>query len=144
MKDRMMQITNREITKPELDAIYEDFRRIELQDGVPDAKRQRLQCLAEEGGAVIGFASGLTNHRWFYLTDMWVRENHRRQGLGSKLLSMLEEEAKSIGMEHIYTWTSGLINPLFYEKLGYRAFTVFEDFYEIAGYHHIGYRKDFK
>jgi len=57
---------------------------------------------------------------------------------------MLEEKAKAIGMEHIYTWTSGFVNPLFYESQGYEAFAVFEDFYEVDGYHHIGYKKDFK
>ncbi|MCL1951234.1 MAG: GNAT family N-acetyltransferase [Oscillospiraceae bacterium] len=138
-----MQITDREITKPELEDIYKDFRRIELRDGVPDAWQRRLQFLAQEQGVVIGFASGLTNHKWFYLTDLWVHEAYRRQGLGTKLLAMLEERAISVGMEHIYTWTSGFTNPLFYEKQGYQAFAVFEDFFEVKGYHHIGYRKDF-
>ena len=52
-------------------------------------------------------------------------------------------KVKSIGTEHIYLWTSGFINPKFYEKHGYKVFTVFEDFFEAEGYHHIGYRKDF-
>jgi GNAT superfamily N-acetyltransferase len=74
---------------------------------------------------------------------MWVHEDYRRQGLGTKLLSMLEDVVKAIGMEHIYTWTSGFVNPIFYEKQGYHKFTIFEDFFEVKGYHHIGYRKDF-
>ena len=92
---------------------------------------------------VIGFVSGLTNHKWFYLTDLWVHEDYRRQGLGSKLIIMLENKIKIIGIEHIYTWTNGFTNPKFYEKHGYKVFTVFENFYEIEGYHHIGFRKDF-
>ena len=137
-----MRVTDRDITPQELGAIYDDFKKIERRDGVPDAMQARHQFIAEEDGAVVGFASGLTNHRWFYLTDLWVHEDYRRRGLGTKLLRMLEEKAKSIGMEHIYTWTSGFANPVFYEKQGYRAFAVFEDFYEVQGYHHIGYRKD--
>jgi len=62
--------------------------------------------------------------------------------LGTKLLRMLEDKVKSIGTEHIYTWTSGFVNPIFYERQGYQAFAVFEDFFEVKGYHHIGYRKD--
>ena len=138
-----MTITDREITKQELRDIYDDFKKIERQDGVPDAPQQRYSFTAEENGAVIGFASGLTNHKWFVLTDMWVHEDYRRQGLGSKLLVMLEERVKSIGIRHIYLWTSGFINPKFYEKHGYKVFTVFENFFEVEGYHHIGYRKDF-
>jgi len=138
-----MKITDRNITKKELQDIYDDFKKIELKDGVPSVEQIRHQFIAEENGVIIGFASGLTNHKWFFLSDMWVHEDFRRQGLGAKLLKMLEEKVMSIGVEHIYTWTSGFINPKFYEKQGYRVFTIFEDFFEVKGYHHIGYRKDF-
>jgi len=137
-----MNFTDRDITKQELKDIYDDFKKIELQDGVPDVEQVRHNIVAEENGMVIGFASGLTNHKWFYLSDMWVHENYRRQGLGTRLLNMLENKVQSIGIEHIYTWTSGFINPFFYEKQGYKVFTVFEDFFEVEVYHHIGYRKD--
>ena len=138
-----MKITQREITKEELNMIYEDFKKIEIADGVPQQKEERYQFTAEENGEVIGCASGLARYRWFYLTDLWIDERYRRQGLGSELLTLLEDLVRTKGIEHIYTWTSGMINPFFYEKHGYRAFTVFENFYEIEGYHHIGYRKDF-
>jgi len=85
-----MTITDRDITKEELHDIYEDFKKIELQDGIPDTPQTRYQFVAEDGGAIVGLASGLTNHKWFYLTDMWVHEDFRRQGLGAKLLKMLE------------------------------------------------------
>ena len=137
-----MIFTDREITKPELDDIYEDFKKIERNDGVPEHQSERYQFIAEENGVVIGFVSGLTHHKWFYLSDLWVHENHRRTGLGTKLLTMMEDKIRALCIEHIYTWTSGLINPLFYEKMGYTAFAVFENFYEIDGYHQIGYRKD--
>ena len=137
-----MKITDREITKTELDDIYADFKMIEAQDGVPYSEQKRHNVVAEENGMVVGFVSGLTNHKWFFLSDMWVHEEYRRQGLGTKLLSMLENAARSIGMEHIYTWTSGFSNPKFYEKQGYCSFAVFEDFFEVKGYHHIGYKKD--
>jgi N-acetylglutamate synthase and related acetyltransferases len=137
-----MIFTDREITKTELDDIYEDFKKIERDDGVPYSEQKRYQFIAEENGIVIGFVSGLTNHKWFYLSDLWVHENQRRNGLGTKLLTMMEEKVWSLGIEHIYTWTSGLINPFFYEKMGYDRFVVFENFYGIEGYHQIGYRKD--
>ena len=137
-----VKITDREISKTELEEIYADFRNIEVRDGVPHFEQKRYNVTAEENGNVVGFASGLTNRKWFFLSDMWIREDYRRRGLGTKLLSMLEDSIKAIGIEHIYTWTSGFINPIFYEKLGYSKFTVFEDFFEVEGYHHIGYRKD--
>jgi len=64
-------ITDREITKLELDAIYADFTKIEVQDGVPQIERVRFNYVVEENGQVIGFVSGLTHFRtWFVLTDL--------------------------------------------------------------------------
>ena len=138
-----MKITDRDISKTELQEIYDDFKKIEIQNGIRQMEQVRYQFIAEENDSIIGFASGLTNHKWFHLTDLWVHEDYRRQGLGAKLLRMLEDKVKSAGMEHIWTWTTGFINPKFYESQGYKVFTVFEDFCEVKGYHQIGYRKDF-
>ena len=134
--------SDRDISKKELNDIYDDFKKIEVQDGVPSNNQRRYQFTAEENDIIVGFVSGLTNHKWFYLSDMWVHTDYRRQGLGGKLLAMLEEKVKSIGMEYIWTWTTGFINPKFYESQGYKVFTIFEDFCEVKGYHQIGYRKD--
>jgi len=137
-----MKITDRDISKEELQSIYDDFKTIEIRDGVPQVEQKRYQFIADVNDTIIGFASGLTNYKWFYLSDMWVHEDYRRQGLGAKLLTMLEDKVKSIGIEHIYTWTTGFINPKFYENQNYEIFTVFEDFCVVEGYHKVGYRKD--
>ena len=137
-----MKITDRNITKEELNYIYDDFKRIEKQDCIPDANTKRYEYIAEENNEIVGYASGLTNHKWFYLSDLWVRDDCRRKGLGTKLLLMLENKVKSLGINHIYTWTSGYVNPKFYEKQGYKVFTIFEDFFDVKGYHQIGFRKD--
>jgi N-acetylglutamate synthase-like GNAT family acetyltransferase len=142
LSNRAVTISDREIKKSELEAIYDDFKRIDIQNGISVIPQVRYQYLAEENGNIIGFASGLTNHKWFYLSDMWVTAEYRRQGLGTKLLRMLEEKVVSAGIEHIYTWTSGANNAAFYEKQGYYQFTVFEGFFEAEGFDHIGYRKD--
>lgn len=142
-KKKKIKITDRNITKTELKTIYADFEKIERLNGIKDRNEKRYEYVAEEKGRVIGLASGLTDHKWFYLSDLWVHEDFRRTGLGTKLLSMLEDKVKDIGIEHIYTWTAGPNNADFYQKLGYQVFTVFEDFYEVDGYDQIGYRKDF-
>ena len=95
-----MTFSDREIKPEELQEIYRDFEAIERRDGVPDANIRRLQYIAEENGEVVGFVSGLTNHRWFYLSDLWVREDHRGKGLGSRLLAQMETRVfmKSTGI----------------------------------------------
>lgn len=139
-----MTITERDISKQELDMIYDDFKAIEASEGIPYQPSVRYQFIAEENGSIIGYVSGLTEHKWFYLTDLWVDASHRRKGLGSKLLCMIEEKAADAGLEHIYLWTAGPVNPLFYESLGYTLFAVLENKFGIEGYHQSGYRKALK
>lgn len=62
-----MKITDRNITKEELDKIYDDFKKIEKQDGIPDSNTKRYEYIAEENNEIIGYASVLTNHKWFYV-----------------------------------------------------------------------------
>lgn len=135
-------ILQREITREELDEIYSDFDSILIQDGVLPEKESRHQFVAEENGRIIGLASGLMHHQWFYLSDLWVRKEYRDRGLGSYLLTCLEDKVYRLGARHIYTWTSGPRNPVFYENRGYRIFTVFENYYGIDHYPQMGYRKD--
>ena len=112
-----MKFTNRNVTKEELKNIYDDFRGIESRYGVPEASQVRYNVTVEENDKLIGMASGLTNHKWFNLTDLWIHEKYRKQGLGSKILKQLEEDIKSKGVKHIYTWTTGFDkNDIFYEK----------------------------
>lgn len=137
-----ISILPREITRQELEEIYSDFDSLLIRDGIVPEKEIRHQFVAEQNGRIIGLASGLTHHQWFYLSDLWVREEYRGQGLGSHLLLLLEDHIRTLGIRHIYTWTSGPRNPIFYERHGYQVFTVFEHYYGIDGYPQIGYRKD--
>ena len=138
-----MTITDREVTKQELDAIYDDFKKIEKRYEVPQVERERHNITAEKNGAVIGMASGLTHlNKWFYLTDLWVHEDYRNQGLGAKLLAMLEAKIKHLGVRHVYTWTTAYnSNEVFYEKQGYRQCLIFEDYFEVKNGHHVCLRK---
>ena len=102
-----MTITDRDISKEELQDIYDDFTKIEIRDGIPQVNQKRYQFIAEEDDIIIGFASGLTNYnRWFYLSDMWVHENHRRQGLGAKLLQMACKPCACKILPHTYVYGS--------------------------------------
>ena len=141
-----MKFVDREVTTEELQSIYDDFTKIEINDGLPQAESKRYNVVVENDmGLVIGFASGLTNYtKWFYLSDLWVHEDYRRQVLGAKALKMLEDKIKQAGIEYVYTWTTGHINPKFYESQGYERFVTFEDFCGVEGYHRIGYRKDLR
>ena len=139
-----MTIAECEISREQLDMICEDFKQLEAAEGVPFSPSERFQFSAEESGTMIGYVSGITEHRWFYLTDLWVEASHRRKGLGSRLLELIETKASEAGMEHIYLWTAGRANQKFYKKHGYSCFTVLENKFGVEGYDQIGYRKALK
>ncbi len=138
----LLKITEKDITSSELERIYEDFKAIEIKNGIPQRETVRRQFVMEDSGSIVGYVSGITEHRWFYLTDLWVDERYRGQGHGTRLLKVIEQKAADDGMEHIYLWTAGELNARFYEKNGYVQFTVLENKFECQGYHQYGYRKE--
>ena len=116
----------------------DDFRNIETKHGVPPANKRRLNVIIEDGnGEIIGYASGLTNRKWMYLSDLWIHEKIRGQGHGAKILNILENDARAIGITHMHTQTTGFDrNDLFYLKQGYEIAATFENFFDVERGHH--------
>lgn len=59
---------------------------------------------------------------------LWVDEDMRGQGLGRKLMGMVEEEGKKRGATFAYTDTFTWQASGFYEKLGYSVYGKLEEF----------------
>ena len=78
-------------------------------------------------GNLIGGILGGTYWGWMYVDILWVRENHRKKGIGSKLLSAAEKEAKSRGCHHVHLDTMSWQAPKFYEKHGYTVIGILPD-----------------
>jgi N-acetylglutamate synthase-like GNAT family acetyltransferase len=53
----------------------------------------------------------------YWLGSVYVKENCRRQGIGSALVKTVIEEAKAFGIEELYLYTRGMEN--FYTQLGW-------------------------
>ena len=78
-------------------------------------------------GNIIGGILGGTYWGWMYVDILWVREDHRKKGIGSKLLSAAEKEAKSRGCHHVHLDTMSWQAPEFYKKHGYTVIGILPD-----------------
>ncbi len=74
------------------------------------------------GGIYIVLARG-----WMYLDGLAVAEDARHQGLGSRLLSVAENEARKRDCHHAWLETYSFQARPFYEQHGYRVFGILND-----------------
>ena len=78
-------------------------------------------------GQIVGGILGGTYWGWMYVDILWVDENHRRKGIGSKLLQKAETEAVRRGCHHVHLDTMSWQAPEFYQKHGYGIIGILPD-----------------
>lgn len=90
---------------------------------IPESRYEPANfCLKNDSGAIIAGLNGSIKWNWMEVDILWVSEEYRGQGLGSKLLKHAEELALSKNCTLIKLHTFSFQAPLFYEKMGYRQF----------------------
>jgi len=77
---------------------------------------------------ILGGVIGATYWNWLYINLMWLKEELRGCGYGSRLLLKAEEEARQRGAKHAYLDTFSFQAPEFYRKHGYQVFGELPDF----------------
>ena len=84
----------------------------------------------EEDGEIIAYILYIIYDRMAHLISIAVHPNHRGKGLGRKLISKMEEEAKRQGAERVWLEVKAN-NPArtFYRRLGYREIIRVERYY---------------
>lgn len=80
-----------------------------------------------KGDIIAGINSKMYCWNCLYIDVLWVKEEHRKEGLGSKLLSEVEEIAKEKGCYLIHLDTFDFQAKDFYIKHGYEIFGVLDE-----------------
>lgn len=89
---------------------------IEQTNGETPA-RVAIVCEGHDS-CVIGGAIGHSLRQRFYLTQLWVTEEHRSKGIGTELVARIEEIAKERNCNDVFVDTLNRSAVLFYEQLG--------------------------
>ena len=76
-------------------------------------------------GAIRGGLLGYVWGGWLHITELWVAEEHRRNGLGRQLLKQAEFEAASSGARGAFLSTFDFQAPDFYRRCGYEVYATF-------------------
>lgn len=74
--------------------------------------------------------AGISGHTWggyCEIRQFWVEESQRGRGLGTKLLSAAEDEARRRGCRQIFLMTFSFQAPVFYAKRGFKTLVAVDD-----------------
>ena len=114
-------------SKQEIDYIREALTRFN-NDRVGEDGHTPLSLVEyDEAGAIIGGLLGGTYWGWMYVDILWVHEDHRKRGIGSRLLEAAEAEAIRRGCHHVHLDTMSWQAPDFYKKHGYEIIGILPD-----------------
>jgi ribosomal protein S18 acetylase RimI-like enzyme len=80
-----------------------------------------------EDGKVAGGLWGRAAYDWIFVEYLVVPKEARGQGIGSKMIGMVEEMARERGLVGVWLDTFSFQALGFYEKLGYERFGEIED-----------------
>ncbi len=75
----------------------------------------------DETGKKLAGLTGKTFGNWLCINYLFVSENLRNLGIGSKIIIAAENEARNRGCKYVFVDTFSFQAPAFYEKLGYRC-----------------------
>lgn len=122
MKSKLKKdIHDRERSK-EAKAILNGLIRFNQAFGGNEDRRELTIAFKDHNGKVVAGLNGHSDWGWLFVKLLWVSDDYRRVGLGTKLMNTAESEAKRRKCRNIWLDTFAFQAPRFYEKLGYRKF----------------------
>jgi ribosomal protein S18 acetylase RimI-like enzyme len=96
----------------------------------------RIAVLCETpDDTVMGGAIGHSIRHRFYLTQLWVTEALRCQGIGTELVSRMESIARERDCRDVVVDTLNRDAATFYRKLGYHAYVIIPDYIQGFDWH---------
>lgn len=86
-----------------------------------DTTKVAIQYIAYDKDKIIGGVNGNLNKDYLYVSLLWVEKEYRGQGIASKLMDLIEEEAKEKAYSRSFLGTCTFQAKELYEKRGYKV-----------------------
>ncbi|MBH3404019.1 GNAT family N-acetyltransferase [Pseudomonas glycinae] len=106
-------------TEEQRAAILAPLRAHNIAKAGPSLYEPVALLVRDDNDAILGGLYGHTFYRWLFIELLAVPEEGRGQGIGSKLMQMVEEFAREKDCVGIWLDTFDFQAPGFYKKLGY-------------------------
>ena len=84
--------------------------------------RSLAVLLRGPGGELRAGLDGFTYAGWLFIRYLWVHAALRRGGVGRRLMTEAEDQARELGCHSAWVDTFTFQAPEFYAKLGYKEF----------------------
>jgi len=106
----------------ELEFAVEQLKKFNRSFTGPFESEQFGLIAKSKNNALIGAIHGNTEWEWVFIKHLWVREDHRSEGLGSELMEAIISASKERGRYKYYLSTFDFQAPDFYKKFGFEVF----------------------
>lgn len=116
------------IDQPAWEIIGGGISAFNQQQAGEDHAKNLCIVLKAPDGEIVGGAIGATFWDWFHLDLMWIKEELRGKGFGSRILLEAEAEARLRGAKHVFLDTFDFQAPGFYKRYGYEVFGALPEF----------------
>lgn len=127
---------------PELDrALSDALDAVNVAATAGVTPQRELTVSVRDADGVVGGVSGWTWGTCAGIGLVWLREDARGTGLGGRLVSTFEEEARGRACHQVLVSSFTFQAPGFYERLGYAEFARSEGL-PVAGAADVHFRKD--
>lgn len=120
---------DREASK-EAKAILQGLIKFNSKYGGREDWRELTIFLKDKKGKVVAGLNGHSDWGWLFVKLLWVADDYRGEGLGTRLMAAAEKEAIERKCRHIWLDTFSFQAPKFYRSLGYRKFGKLDNYPE--------------
>ena len=122
-------------------ALYDGLDAVNTAATVGTTPQRELTVSVRDDRGLVGGVSGWTWGTCAGIGMVWLREDARGSGLGSRLMATFEEQARGRGCTQVLVSSFSFQAPGFYERSGYVEFARSEGL-PTAGSADVHFRKD--